>query len=40
MTYTMRGFWGSNWNVDEDGLRDELEEWENNRTILRHLCRE
>jgi len=20
----MRGFWGSNWNVDEDGLRDEV----------------
>ena len=24
MNYTMRGFWGSNWNVDEDGLRDEV----------------
>ena len=24
MNYTMRGFWGSNWNVDEDGLRDEI----------------
>jgi len=24
MNYTMRGFWGSNWNVDEDGLKDEV----------------
>jgi len=24
MNYTMRGLWGSNWNVDEDGLRDEV----------------
>ena len=24
MNYTMRGFWGSNWNVDEDGLRNEV----------------
>lgn len=24
MNYTIRGFWGSNWNVDEDGLRDEV----------------
>ena len=24
MNYTMSGFWGSNWNVDEDGLRDEV----------------
>lgn len=28
MNYTIRGFWGSNWNVDEDGLRDE---------VIRHL---
>ena len=24
MNYTISGFWGSNWNVDEDGLRDEV----------------
>jgi hypothetical protein len=24
MNYTIRGFWGSNWNVDEDGLRNEV----------------
>ena len=24
MNYTMRGLWGSNWNVDEDGLRNEV----------------
>ena len=24
MNYTMSGFWGSNWNVDEDGLRNEV----------------
>ena len=30
MNYTMRGFWGSNWNVDEDGLRDE---------VIRHVRR-
>jgi hypothetical protein len=24
MNYTIRGLWGSNWNVDEDGLRDEV----------------
>ena len=24
MNYTIRGFWGSNWNVDEEGLRDEF----------------
>ena len=24
MNYTIRGFWGSNWNVDKDGLRDEI----------------
>ena len=24
MNYTIRGFWGSNWNVDEDGMRDEV----------------
>ena len=32
MNYTISGFWGSNWNVDEDGLRDEV-----NRHVRKRL---